>query len=135
MTQRHLMPLDSYMPVLVTEVLHKVRQGQHGPSPYHQSREGSSHFHQIGTSPYHSNQECFYHSTIMHREWNRQSSVAMIQLAEVQVMVMEMILHLVPANLSARPAEISCTRVVMVEAAGIPQEHQEECGMMTDGLI
>ena len=62
MTQRHLMPLDSYMPVLVTEVLHKVRQGQHGPSPYHQSREGSSHFHQIGTSSYHPNQEGFYHS-------------------------------------------------------------------------
>ena len=71
----------------------------------------------------------------MRREWSRQSSVAMTQLAEAQVMVMVMIPHLGSATLSASPAEISCTRVVTVEEADLHQEHQEEREMMRDDPI
>ena len=70
LSQRYLVPFDSYLPMLVTEALYRLRQGHIVQSPFHQSRTGPSHLQQmgqhcqlgpaqIGQSPFHPNQEGF----------------------------------------------------------------------------
>ena len=70
LSQRYLVPFDSYLPMLVTEALYRLRQGHIVQSPFHQSRTGPSHLQQmgqhcqlgpaqIGQSPFHPDQEGF----------------------------------------------------------------------------